>query len=324
MQNAFKLATATLAAATAALATAQAQAQPQNYPDRPVRVIVAQGAGGGTDSVTRIMTQKFVDIFGQSFVVDNRPGAGGNIAGEMAARATPDGHTLIVVTPTHVINPSLYRNVLYDANRDFAGVAHIVNAQYYLSVANSVPVASVKELVAHAKTRTPRLTYASTGIGSANHLSGELFKSMAGIDMAHVPYKGGAPALSALIAGEVQVSFTSGVIIPHAKAGRLKTIAVTGAKRTPLAPDIPTMHEAGLPGYEVVGWYGMAAPAKTPKAVIDKLNAAVNRVLPETRERYAALGMDLAGGTASEFDVLLRTERDKWAKVVKLSGAKVE
>lgn len=324
MQNAFKLATATLAAATAALATAQAQAQPQNYPDRPVRVIVAQGAGGGTDSVTRIMTQKFVDIFGQSFVVDNRPGAGGNIAGEMAARATPDGHTLIVVTPTHVINPSLYRNVLYDANRDFAGVAHIVNAQYYLSVANSVPVASVKELVAHAKTRTPRLTYASTGIGSANHLSGELFKSMAGIDMAHVPYKGGAPALSALIAGEVQVSFTSGVIIPHAKAGRLKTIAVTGAKRTPLAPDIPTMHEAGLPGYEVVGWYGLAAPAKTPKAVIDKLNAAVNRALPETRERYAALGMDLAGGSAGDFDALLRSERDKWAKVVKLSGAKVE
>lgn len=324
MQNAFKLATATLAAATAALATAQAQAQPQNYPDRPVRVIVAQGAGGGTDSVTRIMTQKFVDIFGQSFVVDNRPGAGGNIAGEMAARATPDGHTLIVVTPTHVINPSLYRNVLYDANRDFAGVAHIVNAQYYLSVANSVPVASVKELVAHAKTHTPRLTYASTGIGSANHLSGELFKSMAGIDMAHVPYKGGAPALSALIAGEVQVSFTSGVIIPHAKAGRLKTIAVTGAKRTPLAPDIPTMHEAGLPGYEVVGWYGLAAPAKTPKAVIDKLNAAVNRALPETRERYAALGMDLAGGSAGDFDALLRSERDKWAKVVKLSGAKVE
>lgn len=314
--------TYTLSAAL--LASIAAPAYAQNYPDRPVRVIVAQGAGGGTDSVTRIMTQKFVDIFGQSFVVDNRPGAGGNIAGEMAARAAPDGHTLIVVTPTHVINPSLYRNVLYDAIRDFAGVAHIVNAQYYLSVANSVPIASVKELVAHAKTRTPRLTYASTGIGSANHLSGELFKSMAGIDMAHVPYKGGAPALSALIAGEVQVSFTSGVIIPHAKAGRLKTIAVTGAKRTPLAPDIPTMHEAGLPGYEVVGWYGMAAPAKTPRAVIDKLNAAVNRVLPDTRERYASLGMDLAGGSAAEFDALLRNERDKWAKVVKLSGAKVE
>ena len=317
------LCTSTATVLIAALMLASA-ANAQSYPDRPVRVIVAQGPGGGTDSVTRIMTQRFVEIFGQSFVVDNRPGAGGNIAGEMAARAAPDGHTLLIVTPTHVINPSLYRNVLYDAIKDFAGVAHIVNAQYYLSVANSVPAANVKELLALAKTRSPRLTYASTGIGSANHLSGELLKSMAGIDMTHVPYKGGAPALSALMAGEVQVSFTSGVIIPHAKAGRLKTIAVTGNKRTPLAPDIPTMHEAGLPGYEVVGWYGMAAPAKTPKAVIDKLNATVNRVLPETRERYAALGMDLAGGSAADFDALLRIERDKWAKVVKMSGAKVE
>jgi tripartite-type tricarboxylate transporter receptor subunit TctC len=317
MKSAYTLTAAVLAAITA-------PAFAQNYPDRPVRVIVAQSPGGGTDSVTRIMTQKFVEIFGQSFVVDNRAGAGGNIAGELAARAAPDGHTLITVTPTHVINPSLYRTVLYDAIKDFSGIVQIVNAQYYLSIANSVPATNVKELVAHAKTRTPRLIYASSGIGSANHLSGELFKTMAGFDMAHVPYKGGAPALSALIAGEVQVSFTSGVIIPHAKAGRLKTIAVTGAKRTPLAPDIPTIHEAGVTGYEVVGWYGLAAPAKTPKAVIDKLNAAVNRVLPDTRERYAALGMDLAGGSASDFDALLRNERDKWAKVVKMSGAKVE
>ena len=296
----------------------------QNYPDRPVRVIVAQAPGGGTDSVTRLIAQKFVDIFGQSFVVDNRPGAGGNIAGEMAARATPDGYTLLTATPTLVINPSLYRNVLYDAIQDFAGVGQIVNAQYYLSVSNNAPAASVKELVALAKTRTPRLSYASSGIGSANHLAGELFKTMAGIEMTHIPYKGGAPALSALIAGEVQVSFTSGVIIPHARAGRLKTIAVTGAKRTPLAPEIPTIHEAGVTGYEVVGWYGMAAPAKTPKAVIDKLNSAMNRVLPELRERYSALGMDLAGGSAADFDALLRIERDKWAKVVKMSGAKVE
>ena len=161
-------------------------------------------------------------------------------------------------------------------------------------------------------------------MGSANHLAGELFKTMAGVDMTHIPYKGGAPALSALIAGEVQVSFTSGVIVPHARAGRLKTIAVTGGKRTPLAPEIPTMHEAGLSGYEVVGWYGMAAPAKTPKAIIDRLNTTLNRALPELRERYASLGMDLAGGTATEFDALLLSERDKWAKVVKMSGAKAE
>jgi tripartite-type tricarboxylate transporter receptor subunit TctC len=182
----------------------------------------------------------------------------------------------------------------------------------------------VKELIALAKTRNPRLSYASSGIGSSNHLSGELLKTMAGIEMTHVPYKGGAPALSALIAGEIQVSFTSGVIVPHSRAGRVKTIAVTGAKRTPLAPEIPTINEAGVPGYEVVGWYGMAAPAKTPAAVIERLNSTINRALPELRERYAALGMDLAGGSAGKFDALLRSERDKWAKVVKLSGAKVE
>ena len=296
----------------------------QAYPDRPVRVLVGLAPGGGTDSVARILTQKLADTLAQSFVVDNRPSAGGNVAGELAARATPDGYTLIIVTPTHVINPSLYRNVLFDAIRDFAGVGQIVDAQYYLSLANAVPAASVKELIALAKTRNPPLAYASTGIGSANHLSGELLKAMAGIDMTHVPYKGGAPALSALIAGEIQVSFTSGVIIPHSKAGRVKTIAVTGAKRTPLAPEIPTINEAGVPGYEVVGWYGMAAPVKTPKPVIDLLNRTMNRVLPELRPRYAALGMDLVGGSSADFDALLRRERDKWAKVVKMSGAKVE
>lgn len=296
----------------------------QNYPDRPVRVLVGLAPGGGTDSVARILTTKLADTFGQTFVVDNRPSAGGSVAGELTARAAPDGYTLIIITPTHVINPSLYRNVLYDAIKDFAGVGQIVHAQYYLSVANTVAVTSVKELVALAKTRNPRLSYASSGIGSANHLSGELFKTMAGIEMVHVPYKGGSPALTALIAGEVQVSFTSGVAITHSKAGRLKTIAVTGAKRTPLAPDIPTISEAGIAGYEVVGWYGVAAPAKTPKPIIGKLNSTMNRVLPELRERYAALGMDLAGGSAAEFDTVLRNERDKWAKVVKMSGAKVE
>src|SRR4030095_3636682 len=214
-------------------------AQEMSYPDRPVRVFVGLAPGGGTDSVARILTLKFTDVFKQSFVVDNRPSAGGNVAGELAARATPDGYTLIIVTPTHVTNPSLYRDVRYDAIKDFAPVGLIVHAQYYLSTSNAVPATSVKELIALAKTQ--RLTYASSGIGSANHLSGELFRTMAGIDMVHVPYKGGAPALNAIIAGEVQVSFTSSVALPHAKAGRLKTLAVTGGKRTPLAPEIPTI-----------------------------------------------------------------------------------
>ncbi len=322
MKSSFVFALNVAIASTGMMITTHALSQ--QYPNRPVRVLVGLAPGGGTDSVARLMTQKLADTLGQSFVVDNRPGASGNVAGEMAARAAPDGYTLIVVTPTYVINPSLYRNVLYDAIKDFSGIAQIVDAQYYLSVANNVPAASVKELIALAKTRTPRLSYASSGIGSSNHLSGELLKTMAGIEMSHIPYKGGAPALSALIAGEIQVSFTSGVIVPHSRAGRVKTIAVTGAKRTPLAPEIPTINEAGVPGYEVVGWYGMAAPAKTPAAIIERLNSAINRALPELRERYAALGMDLAGGSASQFSALLRSERDKWAKVVKISGAKVE
>ena len=310
------------AAALTMIFGAASAAQSPAYPDRPVRVFVGLAPGGGTDSVARLLTQKLSDTFGQSFVVDNRPSAGGNVAGELAARAAPDGYTLIIVTPTHVTNPSLYRDVRYDAIKDFAPVGLIVHAQYYLSASNAVPATSVKELIALAKTQ--RLTYASSGIGSANHLSGELFRTMAGIEMVHVPYKGGAPALSALIAGEVNVSFTSSVALPHAKAGRLKTLAVTGGKRTPLAPEIPTIAEAGVPGYEVTGWYGMAAPARTPPAIIERLNVTMNRALPELRERYANLGMDIAGGTPAEFGAHLRSERERWARVVKISGAKVE
>ncbi|MGZ8156744.1 MAG: tripartite tricarboxylate transporter substrate binding protein [Burkholderiales bacterium] len=296
----------------------------QNYPSRSVRVIVGLAPGGGTDTVGRIMTQKLAEAYGQSFVVDNRPSAGGNVAGELLARATPDGYTLLVTTPTHVVNPSLYKDLRYDAIKDFAPVALIVYSQYYLSVSNGVPVNSVGELLSYAKGRTQPLSYASSGIGSANHLSGELFRTMSGINIIHVPYKGGAPALNALVAGEVQLSFTSSAAIPHAKAGRLKTIAVTGSKRTPIAPHIPTISESGVPGYEVVGWYGLTAPAKTPKAVIDRLNRTINEVLPELRERYQNIGMDLGGGTAAEFGAFLKSERDKWARVVKLSGAKVE
>jgi tripartite-type tricarboxylate transporter receptor subunit TctC len=311
--------------AAAVLATVSiGEALAQAYPTRPVRVVVGLAPGGGTDTVGRLMTQKFSEVFGQTFVVDNRPSAGGNVAGELVARANPDGYTLIIVTPTHVVNPSLYRDLRYDAIKDFAPVGLIVYAQYFLSVSNALPVNSVSELLALARTRPQPLSYASSGIGSANHLSGELFKSLTSINMVHVPYKGGAPALNAVIAGEVQVSFTSSAALPHARAGRLKTIAVTGGKRTSIAPQIPTIAESGVPGYEVVGWYGMAAPAKTPKAIIERLNGAINRALPELRERYQNIGMDVGGGTPAEFGAFLQSERTKWARVVKLSGAKVE
>jgi tripartite-type tricarboxylate transporter receptor subunit TctC len=229
-----------------------------------------------------------------------------------------------MVTPTHVVNPSLYSDLRFDAIKDFAPVMLIVNAQYFLSVSNALPVASVSELLAYSRSRAQPLSYASSGIGSANHLSGELFKTMSGMKMVHVPYKGGAPALNAVISNEVQISFTSAAALPQTRAGKLKTIAVTGPKRTPVAPEIPTISESGVPGYEVVGWYGMAAPAKTPKPAVARLNTTMNRVLPEMRERYFAMGMDLAGGTSEEFGVFLRSEKEKWAKVVKISGAKVE
>jgi tripartite-type tricarboxylate transporter receptor subunit TctC len=313
-----------LAAAVVPGVVIAAESAAQTYPARSVRVLVGLAPGGGTDTVGRIISQKLADSFGQSFVVDNRPSAGGNVAGELLARATPDGHTLLITTPTHVVNPSLYKDLRYDAIKDFAAVGLIVYAQYYLSVANNVPVNSVSELLAHSKSRPQPLQYASSGIGSANHLSGELFRTMSGINIVHVPYKGGAPALNALIAGEVQMSFTSSTAIPHAKAGRIKTIAVTGAKRSPAAPNVPTISESGVPGYEVVGWYGMTAPARTPQPVIERLNKTINSVLPELRERYEAIGLEIGGGTAAEFGAFLKTERDKWARVVKLSGAKVE
>ena len=295
------------------------------YPERPVRVIVGLAPGGGTDTIGRIMTQKLTEVFGQSFVVDNRPSSGGNIAGELLARAQPDGYTLLVITPTHVVNPSLFTDIRYNVLRDFAAVVNMVYSQYALSVRTSVPATTVAEFIALAKSSQQKIAYASSGIGTANHLSAELFKSMAGIDMMHVPYKGSAPAFSALLAGEVQVLFSSlGGLIPHVKAGRLRTLGVTGPRRTPSAPDIPTIAEAGVPGYEVSGWYGLATTAKTPAATIERLNAAVNRALPELRERYAGIGADIAGGSAAEFSAYLKSELEKWARVVKLSGAKVE
>jgi tripartite-type tricarboxylate transporter receptor subunit TctC len=295
----------------------------QSYPVRPVRVIVGLAPGGGTDTITRVMTQKLSELLGQPFVVDNRPSAGGNVAGELVARAAPDGYTLLTTTPTHIVNPYLWKGARYDAIKDFAPVVLMVYTHYFLTVRTAVPATSVKELIALAKSQ--RLSYASTGIGSANHLSGELFKTMAGIDMTHVPYKGGGPAAAALLAGEVHAMFSSsGGVLPHVKAGRLRALAVTGPKRTPIAPDIPTIAESGVPGYDVTGWYGLAAPSKTPKAVIERLNVAANKALPELRERYFKLGTDVAGGTVEEFAAFYRNESVKWGRVVKLSGAKVD
>ena len=290
----------------------------QAYPERPVRVLVGLAPGGGTDTYARIISGKLSDVLGQQFVVDNRPGAGGNVAGDLAARAPADGYTLLVATPTHVINPHLWRNSRFDVLKDFAPVVQLVSSQFVLSVRTTVPAGSVQELIALAKAEGGKLAYASSGVGGTNHLSGELFKTLAGIEMAHVPFKGAGPALSALLAGEVGVIFSSvASVIGHAKAGRVRILAVTGPKRSSIAPDIPTIAESGVPGFAVTGWYGFVVPAKTPKAVIGRLNAAANGALPELRERYASLGAEVNGGTAAEFVAFLRNEHAKWGRVVK-------
>ena len=307
------------------LVLAASLTQAASYPERPVRVLVGLAPGGGTDTYARIISSRLSETLGEQFVVDNRPGAGGNVAGELAAHAVADGYTLLVATPTSVINSHLFRNMRYDVLKDFTPVVQLVNSQFVLSVRSSVPVNSVKELIALARAEGGKLAYASSGIGSSNHLAGELFKTMAGIAMAHVPYKGAGPALSAVLAGEVGVIFSSSAsVIGHARAGRVRMLAVTGPKRTPIMPDIPTIAESGVPGYSVTGWYGFVAPARTPKAVISRLNAAVNDALPGLRERYASLGADVSGGTAPEFGAFLKEEHEKWGRVVKLSGARVE
>ncbi len=293
------------------------------YPERPVRVIVPFAPGGGTDITARLISQRLAESFGQTFIVDNRPGAGSMLGTEIAARATPDGYTLLVVSPEFTVNPSLQPKVPYDALRDFAPVMRITLGQYILAVRPNVPATSVKTLIAYAKANPNVLSYGSSGPGSANHLSGELFKSMAGIDMVHVPYKGSGPSTTAFLAGDVQVLFSSTTaIVPHIKSGRVRALAVTGPRRSPMAPEIPTVSESGLSGFEVTGWYGILVPAKTPPPIVARLNAEANRVLPSLKERYAELGSETVGGTAREFADFLAQDVAKWAKVVKASGAR--
>lgn len=293
------------------------------YPDRPVRVIVPFAPGGGTDITTRLMAAKLGESMGQTFIIDNRPGAGSMLGTEIAARATPDGYTLLGISPEFTVNPSLQPKVPYDALRDFTPIVRMTFGQYILAVRLNVPATSVKALIAYAKANPKLLSYGSSGNGSANHLAGELFKSMAGIDMVHIPYKGSGPSNAAFLSGDVQVLFSSiTAIVPHVNAGRVRALAVTGPKRLPVSPNTPTVSEAGLPGYEVTGWYGLIAPAKTPATAIERLNAEANRALPSLKDRYAEFGSEIVGGSAREFGDFLAQDIAKWAKVVKISGAR--
>ena len=307
------------------LVTAPSVAHAAPYPEKSVRVIVGLAAGGGTDITARILAQKLSETLGQSFIVDNRPGAGSILGIDLAAKSPPDGYTLLMVSPEFAVNPGLHGKVPYDAVRDFAPIAQVVYGQYFLSARPGTAFNTIRELIAYARANPRQLNYASSGTGSANHLAGELFKTMAGIDMVHVPYKGSGPSVTALLSGEVQTVFSSTTaIIQHVRAGRAKALAVTGPKRATIAPEIPTVAEAGLPGYVVTGWFGLLAPAHAPPAIVERLNAEINRVLPSLRDRYAELGTELVGGTPAEFGAFIKSELAKWAQVVKASGARPE
>jgi tripartite-type tricarboxylate transporter receptor subunit TctC len=296
------------------------------YPVRPIRMIVGFAPGGGTDLTARPVAQKLSELLGQQVIVENRPGAAGNIATEQVVKAAPDGYTLLMGTIAALaINPSLYGNLRFDPETDLAPVIQVVDATNVLALHPSVPASSVEELIALAREKS--LSAGSSGIGATGHLSIELFNLMAGVKLVHVPYKGGGPAMSDLVGGQVNLIFaTTASAIPHLKSGRIKGIAVTTAKRSSLLPDLPTISEAGLDGFDANNWYGLVVPAKTPRAIIDQLNAEVTKVLamPEVKTTLFNQGLDPAPGTPEQFGAYIRSERAKWAKVIKASGAKAE
>jgi len=315
-------------AIAALLAVFAQNAFAQAYPTHSIRLVVPFPAGGTTDILARAAAQKLSESLGQAVVVDNRPGAAGNIGADLVAKSAPDGYTLLMGTVgTHAINPSLYAKMPYDHVKDFVPVVLVAGVPNVLAVYPAFPVNSVAELIALAKSKPGTINFASSGSGTSIHMSGELFKAMAGVDMTHIPYKGSSPALTDLMGGQVQIMFDNlPSALPLIKAGKLRAIAVTSLKRAPALPDVPTISESGLPGFEASSWFGVLAPAGTPSPIVAKINADVNKWLqsPEAREQLLAQGANAAGGTPEQFAAHIRAETEKWAKVVKASGAKAD
>ena len=298
----------------------------QNYPARPVRMIVPFSPGGATDVPARILAQRLSEAFGHQIVIDNRPGAGGVLGADAVAKASPDGYTLLLTATTHVISASLYKSLPYDAIRDFAPVMLIGSGPNVLTVHPSLPAKNVRELIALAKARPGKIDYASSGNGSAQHLFGALFMSMADIRMTHIPYKGSAPATTDLIAGQVSVGFPGiALVLPHTKAGRLRALAVTSAERSKATPEVPSIAEAGVPGYAATLWLGLLAPKGTPPEIVQKLYHEIAKLLkqPEVESAYLATGTDVTISNPEQFGRFVRAEYDKWAKVVKAVDAQV-
>jgi tripartite-type tricarboxylate transporter receptor subunit TctC len=296
------------------------------YPTRPIRLIVPAAAGGGTDFTARTIAQMLTESMGQAVIVDNRPGAAGNIGVEIAAKSNADGYTLVMPITSFSINPHIYAKLPFDTVADFAPVVLASSAPLFLVVNPTVPAKSVGELIAVAKSNPGQLNYANSGNGTTAHLAGELFKKTAGVNLVSVPYKGGGPAVIDLIAGHVQIYFsTIPAALTQVQAGKLRGLAVTAANRVGLIPDVPTVAESGLPGFQVVGWFGIFAPAATPKSIVVRLNKEINIVLraPETQKRFAADGLIPGGGTPAQLGDFLRAELARWGALIKEAGLKI-
>jgi len=316
-----------LLAAMAAAGWPVPAAAQQAYPSKPVRIISPFPPGGGNDALCRIVAQKLVEGLKQQVIVENRAGANGIVGTEVAARSAPDGYTIVLIPSGHAVNATLYRKLPFDSIRDFTPITLAGSSPLVLAVHPSLPVKSVKELVALARARPGQLTYVSAGVGASGHLGGALFETLTGTKMVHIPYKGMAVAITDLMSGQVSLTFgTSLSVIPHARSGRLRALATTGARRSPALPDLPTVAEAGVPGYEASLWYGFVGPARLPPEVVRRLNSAIVAVLglPDVRDRLASQGVDPQPTTPEEFAQLLASDVERWAKVIQRAGIQPE
>ena len=316
-----------LAAALACAGMCASPAWAQNFPVKPMRIVVPVGAGGINDIVSRLIGQKLSDSWGQPVLIENRPGAGGIVGSEIVAKAPPDGYTMLMVYSSHPVNPSLYARLPYDTVRDFEPVVMVNTVNLVLVVNAAVPVKSVTELIALARAQAGKLNYGAVGTGSLGHLAAVAFRQMAGVDIVHIPYKGAPQVSAALLNGDASMFFDSPITaLPFITSGKTRALAVTSAVRSSALPDVPTMAESGLPGYEVLGWNGLVAPGGTPRAIINRLNTEIVRILrtPEVTDLLRKQGVDVVAGTPEQFATAIRTDIDKWARIVKEAGIRAE
>jgi tripartite-type tricarboxylate transporter receptor subunit TctC len=324
MHQVARIAGAVILACTSVIAHAQSQAA---YPVKPIRIIVPQSPGASTDLTARLIGQKLSAALNEPVIIDHRPGAGSIIGTDLVAKAAPDGYTLLVVASSITLNPTLHKDLPFDPIRDLAPITQISAFPNMLVVHPAVPVKTVKDLIALAKAKPGSINYGSSGSATGTHLSAELFKYMTGIEMVHVPYKGGGPAVQALLGGQVQLNFATIVsVLPHVRSGKLRALAVTTAKRSPSAPDVPTIGESGVPGYDHAPWNGFLAPAKTPRAIVARLNEETARLLraPDVQSVFTNEGAEPVGNSPEEFAAIIRNETAKWAKVIRAAGIKAD